>query len=414
MQDSVDSALVRLFPQFSEADHANWGQVVTRARGGDVGALSQVAYQGNPTQHPVCRRVLDFIGAGKKGKDIQEQLRTAPFGWSKDAVDGALFVMLVAGNLRATLNGQPVQASLAQNQVGVASFYVDVPPLNVQQRLDLKALFQKAGVATQNGKESEAAAQFLKNLLALAESAGGAAPRPDTPDTQAPRDLQMLSGNAQLLKIHEQKDALTANLTAWKKNADAIAKRWPVWERLADFQQFAAGLPEAQTSSVSINAITTGRSLLGDPDPVPELTQQLTTALRLALGKLQDDLAAAFASGNQRLAASQVWQGLSEEQRATLAASCQLAAPATEAFGSDDEILAALRLKTLTDRRNLLDAVPQRFTRALEEASLLLEPKAVKINLPGATIKNAAELDQWVSTVRAQVEVQLKQGPVIL
>ncbi len=414
VQDSADSALVRLFPQFSEVDHANWGQVVTRARGGDVGALSQVAYQGNPTQHPVCRRVLDFIGAGKKGKDIQEQLRSAPFGWSKDAVDGALFVMLVAGNLRATLNGQPAQASLPQNQVGVASFYVDVPPLDVQQRLNLKALFQKAGVTTQNGKESEAAAQFLKNLLALAESAGGAAPRPDTHDTQAPRDLQMLSGNAQLLKIHEQKDTVTASLTAWKKSTDAIAKRWPAWERLADFQQFAAGSPEAQTCGVSIAAITAGRSLLGDPDQVPELTKQLTTALRRALGKLQGDLAAAFVVGNERLAASQVWQGLSNEQRATLVAGCQLAAPATESFGSDDQILAALRLKTLTDRRNLLDAVPQRFTRALEEASRLLEPEAVKINLPGATIRNTVELDQWLTKVRAQVEAQLKIGPVIL
>ena len=29
VQDSANSALERLFPQFSEADHANWGQVVT-------------------------------------------------------------------------------------------------------------------------------------------------------------------------------------------------------------------------------------------------------------------------------------------------------------------------------------------------------------------------------------------------
>lgn len=115
VQDSADSALVRLFPQFGEADHANWGQVVSRARGGDVGALAQVGYPGNPTQHPVCRRVLDFIGAGKKGKDLREHFKAAPFGWPQDAIDGALFVMLVAGNLRATNNGQPVQASLPQN-----------------------------------------------------------------------------------------------------------------------------------------------------------------------------------------------------------------------------------------------------------------------------------------------------------
>ena len=110
VQDSANSALERLFPQFSEADHANWGQVVTRARAGDVGALSQVGYPGDVTKHPVCRRVLDLVGAGKKGKDIRAHFKSAPFGWPQDAIDGALFVTLVAGNLRATVNG-PAGAS---------------------------------------------------------------------------------------------------------------------------------------------------------------------------------------------------------------------------------------------------------------------------------------------------------------
>lgn len=414
VQDSADSALVRLFPQFGEADHGNWGQVVSRARAGDPGALGQVGYSGNPTQHPVCRRVLAEIGAGKTGKALRENFKAAPFGWPQDAIDGALFVMLVAGNLRATLNHQPVQASLPQNQVGVASFYVDVPPLDVGQRLDLKALFQKAGITTQNGKESEAAAEALKKLLALAESAGGPAPRPDTPDTQEVRALQMLSGNAQLLKIHEQKDHLATKLSAWKKSADAIGKRWPAWERLLEFHAFANGLPEADACAKSIAAITAGRSLLAEPDPVPELSKQLTTALRNALGKLQDDLAAAFQTGEAKLAASPVWNGRSEEQRATIATACQLAPPPKAAIGTDDEILAALRARTLTDRRNLLDAVPQRFARALEEAGKLATPEAVRVTLPGAIIKNGAELDQWLAGVRQQVEDKLKDGPVIL
>jgi len=414
VQDSANSALERLFPQFSEADHVNWGQVVTRARAGDVGALSQVGYPGDVTKHPVCRRVLDLIGAGKKGKDVQEHFRSAPFGWPKDAIDGALFVMLVAGNLRATNNGQPAQASLPQNQVGVTSFYVDVPPLNVQQRLDLKALFQKIGVVTQNGKESEAAAQFLQKMLALAESAGGIAPRPEPPDSQDVRALQMLSGNAQLLKIHEQKDALSLKLAAWKKNGDGIAKRWPVWERLLDFHTFATGLPAAEAAARSIAAITDSRTLLADPDPAPELTKQLTTALRVALGKLQGDLGAAFKAGDDKLDASHVWSGLSDEQRATIATTCHLRPPAKEVIGTDDEILAALRTSTLADRRNLLDAVPQRFSRALDEASRLLEPKAQRMVLLGATIHNATELDQWLAGARKQIEEKLKDGPVIV
>lgn len=415
VQDTADSALVRLFRQFSEADHANWGQVVTRARAGDVGALSQVGYPGEVTKHAVCRRVLDFIGAGKKGKDIRENFRSAPFGWPQDAIDGALFVMLLAGNLRATINGQPAQAqTLPQNQVGVASFYVDVPPLNVQQRLDLKALFQKLGITTQNGKEAEAAVQFLQKLVALAESAGGSAPRPECPDTQSVRSLQMLSGNAQLLKIHEQKDELVTKLVAWKKNAEAIAKRWPIWERLLDYHSFATGLPEAEACAKSIAAITTARTLLADPDPAPELVKQLTTALRTALGKLQGDLATAFKSGKDKLNATQVWSRLSDEQRTSLTTTCQLTPPAKEPIGTDDEILAALRTSTLPDRRNLIDAVPQRFSRALDEASRLLEPKAQRVVLPGATIHDSTELDQWIAGVRKQVEEKLRDGPVIL
>ena len=415
VQDSANSALERLFPQFSEADHANWGQVVTRARTGDVGALSQVGYPGNPTQHPVCRRVLEVIGAGKKGKDLRDHFKAAPFGWPQDAIDGALFIMLVAGNLRATINNQPAQAqTLPQNQVGVTSFYMAVPPLNVQQRLNLKALFQKIDITTQNGKESEAATQFLQKLLALAESAGGNAPRPQSADTQDVRALQMLSGNAQLLKIHEQKDDLTAKLTAWKKNIDAIAKRLPVWERLLDFHRFATGITEAEACAKSIAAITNARTLLTDPDPVPELTKQLTTALRIALGKLQSGLGAAFKAGDDKLAASQVWSRLSDEQHTALANTCQLTPPAKETIGTDDEILASLRTSTLADRRNLLDAVPQRFSRALDEASRLLEPKAQRVVLAGATIRNATELDQWLVDARKHVEEKLKDGPVIL
>jgi len=414
VQDSADNALVRLFPKFSEADHGNWGQVVTRARGGDVGALSQVGYQGNPTQHPVCRRVLEAIGAGKKGKDLRDHFKAAPFGWPQDAIDGALFVMLVAGNLRATLNHQPVQASLPQNQVGVVSFYVDVPPLDVGQRLDLKALFLKARLTTQNGKESEAAAEFLKALLALAESAGGATPRPETPDTQDLRALQMLSGNAQLLKLHEQKDGLAAKLAAWKKSADAIRKRWPAWERLLDTHTFATGLPEAEACAKSIAAITEGRSLLAEPDPVPELTKQLSSALRITLGNMQEELAAAFQVGDGKLAGSAVWKGRTEEQLATIATDCDLTPPPKAAIGTDDEILAALRARNLTDRRNWLDAIPQRFVRALEEAGKLATPEAVRVTLPGAIIKTQADLDQWLAGVRQQVEAKLKDGPVIL
>jgi len=136
--------------------------------------------------------------------------------------------------------------------------------------------------------------------------------------------------------------------------------------------------------------------------------------VRITLGKLQGDLAAAFKVGDDKLTASQVWNRLSDEQRTTLATTCQLTPPAKDAIGTDDEILAALRTSNLGDRGNLIDAVPQRFSRALDEASRLLEPKAQRVTLAGTTIHNAVELDQWLSDTRKLVEQKLKDGPVIL
>ncbi len=413
--DSTGSALERLFDKFGEADHSNWGQVVTKAKAGDVGALAMVNHAGDVVSHPVCRRILEFVGAGKKGREIRDAFKAAPYGWPQDAIDGALLVLTVAGNLRATLNNQPVQAQgIPQNQIGIASFFVDVPPLNVAQRLDLKALFQRADVKTTSGKEGEAAGAFLDAMLKLADAAGGEAPKPEAPDKAFIREFQSLSGNAQLLGIHGQKDALTTAVTTWKKTAEGIAKRWPVWERLRTLHGLAAGLPEASTVGTSIVAIVSNRALLADPDPVPELAKQLTQALRSALGSAQDRLEAAFSAGQAQLAVSTLWNRLSDEQRASLTSTYQLASSGRDPGGTEPEIIAALETRSLTDRHNLLDAIPQRFSRALDEAGRLLEPKAQRVVLPGATLKTTGELDRWLQQVRTLMVEKLEDGPVIV
>jgi hypothetical protein len=359
--------------------------------------------------------VIEFIGSGRKGKEIREHFRAAPFGWPQDAVDGALIVMLVAGNLRATLNGNPaLPASLPQNQIGAASFFVDVPPLTVQQRLEIKSLFSKAGVVTQNGKESEAAAQFLSTMLSLASSAGGDAPRPESPSSLHIKELQSLSGNAQLLKIHEQSATLSANVAAWKKAAESIAKRMPAWDRLRDLVGFAKGLTAADAYATSAEAILKTRALLAEPDAIPELTAQITAILRSELSVLQADLATAFERGHAMLDTSDLWARLSEEQRTALTSEHQLSAPPTEALATEADIIGALRTRNLADRRNQVDAVSPRFARALLDAQQLLEPKAQKLQLPNSTVRNSEELEKWLSSVRYQAEALLKNGPVIL
>jgi hypothetical protein len=366
-------------------------------------------------RHPVCSQVYSLIGGGKKGREIRESFKAAPFGWPQDAIDAALVILTLAGNLRATANGQPVQAKeLNQTTISNASFYQDVPPLTVVQRLDLKAIFQKLGVTTPSGQESAAALEFLNRLVNLADSAGGDAPQPAKPPAQPLRDLQALSGNAQLLALHNQKDALTANIVEWTQSGDAIAKRLPRWQRLTVLHTLATGLPEASTTAPSLAAIQSSRNLLADPDPVPPIIQTLLGALRTALNQVQADLNQTHQSETARITGNPIWSKLTDPQRQELSARFGLHSPPAIRVAAEDDILATLQAASLTNRRTLVEALPQRFARALDEAARLLEPKAVRVTLPSATIHNEQELDAWLADARETVVEKLDEGPVIL
>lgn len=415
VRDAAASALDRLFPSFTEADHANWSQALNKARAGDLGALAAVGYQGETVRHPVCKQVFATIGAGKKGKDVRDALRAAPFGWPQDAVDAALTMLDLAGNVRTMLNGQPAHArTLTQTQLSGAVFQQDEPPLTATQRLDLKALFLKAEVTTANGGEALAAATFLTRMLELAASAGGESPAPAAPDGQLLSDLQALSGNAQLLALHRERQVLAESIKAWSQTRDAIAARLPAWERLQELHRLAEGLPAASEVEGSILALVQSCGLLADPDPVAPLTAKLVDGLRSALNAVQAQLDAALEHERTKLQTSPVWQQLSEAQQQELEAGCSLQPPAKVKVANPEEVLATLRENSLENRQTLVEALPQRFRRVLAEATRLLEPKVRPVVLPRATIRDSDELEAWLGEVRALVEAQLGEGPVML
>lgn len=101
-------SLTRLFPKFKTADHPGWEKVITKARDGAPDSLASVGWTGGVPANPVCKEVLARItGGGTKGSDLHRDLAEPPYGWPKDAVDGAVLALLANGNIRATQNGQP-------------------------------------------------------------------------------------------------------------------------------------------------------------------------------------------------------------------------------------------------------------------------------------------------------------------
>ena len=148
--------------------------------------------------------------------------------------------------------------------------------------------------------------------------------------------------------------------------------------------------------------------------PVPPLCQALTEALRTSLVQAHADLKKVHEKQMLDMTSAPVWQQLKASQQAAIVARFDLNANPSIQTGTEAELLACMDRRPLSQWATLRDALPQRFQNALTEAAQLLEPKAVAVALPHATIKTIEEFDAWVAQVRQEVLKQLKDGPVIL
>ena len=182
LKTGAGASLARLFPRFDDGDQRGWEGVVTRARQGSDQPLKVVGWDGATDAHPVAKEVLGAVGARARGTALHKALKAAPYGWPQDAVDAVLIALHRAGHLRATRNGRPV-ATGALDQAGVktAEFRPEKVRLSTSQRIALRGLFGKLGIATKSGEEESSGARVPRPALeALASRAGGAAPLPPT------------------------------------------------------------------------------------------------------------------------------------------------------------------------------------------------------------------------------------------
>jgi len=138
--EAAEKALQRLFRQFSVSDHDGWGKVYANAKKGAPDALKAVGYEGEPAQNPVCKTILAFIGPGKKGAEVRDKFEGAPYGWSGDAVDGGLHVLLIAGLIRAadergtTLDPKEIE----RKAISKAAFKVESTTVTTPQRIQIR------------------------------------------------------------------------------------------------------------------------------------------------------------------------------------------------------------------------------------------------------------------------------------
>jgi uncharacterized protein YhaN len=278
--------------------------------------------------------------------------------------------------------------------------------------LAIRKLFQAAGVGCKPGDEAAVASEFIVKVIEVAESAGGEAPRPEKPDLTTIKEIKALTGNEQLVKLHEQRETLTQNLTAWARTAKAIQDRLPRWNSLNELADHAIKLAEVDDVRQQMQIIGAERQLLADPNPVAPLCDKLTQVLREKLTAYHTRYQLLHIDGMVALEKAEAWSKLSEEQRQYILAQNGLSAVPGIEVGNEAEITASLETANLDMWQANCDALPQRFQNAQREAAKLIEPQVVYVTLPSATIHDDAELEAWLARVKRELKERMKEGPV--
>ena len=413
---AAKSSAIRLYSQFDAADHDLWSKVLDEARKGNLEALKFVGHTQEADKHPVCQKLLAYIGPGKKGAEIRDNFEAPPFGWPRDAIDGALYALLAAGHIKATdAASKAVDAkSLDRAKLTQASFQRESVNITPPQLIKIRSLFSAVGVPCQPKEELVKWPALLAKLRDQAAKAGGPAPAPEAPKLTTLEAIEAQTGNAQLLELFTRHDELVGLSKTWTKTAEDIAKRLPAWNKLNDLLRHAKALGPYAALKAEVDAIAAQRSLLADPDPVRPILDKTVDLLRQALnGKLQA-FEKTFQQQQSQLQQDADWNKLTDAQRTDLAGKHNLTAPAALQLGTPEQLQEALDGCDLDHWVSKAQALPSRFEAARHAAVQLLKPNVVHVPLPKRTLNDEAELKTWLAEVESLLSAKLKTGPVSL
>lgn len=416
---AAERALKRLYPKFSDADHKNWSKVIERARQGSGDTLEDVGYQGEVIKHPVVAALLPIVGQASRGADVRKHFEDPPYGWPKDAIDGAIYTLVASGHLRATdATGKALGAkTLERAKIAQTSFRKESTTITALERIHIRQMLKDIDLNVENEKELEAMPKLFRALDDLAQAAGGEAPSPVSPSTQHLDELRALAGNEQLAAVLQHKDILIQNARDWKATGQRIQERWAPWQMLEGLLQQAAHLSATQPIREQAKVIREERRLLHDPDLVPPLVDQLTQLLRNALIEAQSEFKETFERGVATMLNDDNWSKLAEDQKHSLRVKQQVTIVPEIATGTTKEVLSSLRALPLASWADRTAALPTRFEAVQREAAELVLPSPKFVRISRATVASHEELAVWLERVRQEVQQELDSAsgaPVVI
>ena len=423
--DAGNAALVRMFPDFKDADYKNWPVVITRAKAKDDTPLQAIKWTDEAKAHPVCKAILKAIGSGSEGRDLHKKFGSPPYGWPQDAVDGALMALHNAGDVSVRYSGEAVSAgNLDQTKIKKSEFRQVTRVITAREKLALCALFQSAGVAAKSSDDLESKSkEFIDAMLGLASNAGGEAPLPPSPDTQSILDMRNHAGNERLGKLLEQESELKKLAKQWQELSELAGKRLPNWktlDRMLRHVEEASSLLseeqrlEASSTKSSADGVCTNRLLLDTSDHVSGLVKKCAELLRASVTTSHATLKNTHIEQMSLLTKSDVWTKLTADQQSSVLSFSGIKDVMTIKVGTDDELLRTLDSTPLSSWADKSAAILGRFSSAMAQAGKLLEPKLQQVRLTSGTLKTPEDVKHWLSEKEKIIMEKLKSGPVIV
>ena len=413
---AANNSIHRLYQDFDIADNPNWNKVFAKAKEGAPDSLKYVGFNGDVSEHAVCKKVMNYIGSGKKGTDIRKEFENAPYGWSGDAIDGSLLALMVAGLIRCLgESGNLVNPKdIERKQIGKMSFKIESVTISTIQRIQIRKLYQKAGIKADAGNESLKSDDFISYMLELAEDAGGLEPRPEKPDTSLINELKFQAGNEQLLSIYENRNELETLIEDWSKLKANIESRIINWDKFEKMMSLVSDEDVVSDIKNQARYIKEERQLLHDPDMIVPLLRSLENTLRATINTKYSKYGSAYDYLYKKLINNESWNRLTEDQRRNISKQNGLSKIQPIALGSYEELLSALKqypLKSWVDREGALQA---KFDKATEMAAKELEPKLQMVDIPKRTLKSEEDINSWIEEIRNQLKEKLVDGPIVV
>ena len=418
VHDAAQNSMLRMFPRFNEADAVGWERVVNRVKDDAKSPLETLGFSRATEEHPVSKEILHQLRSGPKtGNEIRNTLDAPPFGWPRDAIDGALIALCASEHLVATLERKPVSAKgIDRRTLGRLEFRTETVVLSVDDKLALRGVCTALAIPTDGVAEVESARSVLDAVSTLAGKTGGTAPLPEPEIPAYLSELRVLSENQLVKAIVARQSEIRSDVRRWQQTAGRIEVRAPAWEQLKTLIDYAEGLGVLGEVREQYDAIIERRSLLDEPDPVPPLLQKIRSGLREALTEGAKQVKRAQEAVLGKLKDDALWQRLTDSQKEGLLSTYQLVVQPPPALEDDEAIIAQLKKTPLTSFAQTTRLIEGSLPEIRVEMAKLLEPKTVTVRLSsGVIVKTEEDLDSYLADLKVRAMSELGKGnPVVL